>query len=128
MCRILVIDDQAHVRAAILVALRANGHEVVGADGAASGLQAFKSSHFDLALIDIYMPDVDGVKLIKALRERSPNFPIIAMSGVMLSETQRTALEFLPSLPGMSEIVCLKKPFRASELLQAVQTAVELAA
>jgi CheY-like chemotaxis protein len=126
--RILVIDDQAHVRATILIALRATGFEGIGAENAVSAIQAFESSHFDLAMVDLYMPDVDGVKLIKTLRQRSPNFPIIAMSGVLLGESHRTALDFLPNLPGLSGVVCLQKPFRSSALVKAIQMATNQAA
>lgn len=123
MPRILVIDDQNYMRATVVAVLRANGFEALGVEDANSGLREFAASHFDLAIVDIYMPNVDGVKLIKALRERSPNLPIIAMSGVQLSESHCTALEFLPKLPGLSEIVCLQKPFRPPELLKAIRGA-----
>jgi DNA-binding response OmpR family regulator len=126
--RILVIDDQAHVRAALAVALRANGFDVLVVEDANSGLREFEAAHFDLAIVDVYMPDVDGVKLIKLLRDRSPGLPIIAMSGVVLNESQRTALEFLPRLPGLSDIVCLQKPFRPPELLKAIGAALAVAA
>jgi DNA-binding response OmpR family regulator len=121
--RVLVIDDQPHVRAGILLALEANGFEAVGAGDANSGLREFQSSQFDLAIVDLYMPGTDGVTLIKALRERAPAFPVIAMSGVLLNESHRTALDFLPNLPALSDVVCLQKPFRPPELLKAIQAA-----
>jgi CheY-like chemotaxis protein len=126
--RILIVDDQAHVRSALAIALRANGIDAVAADDAASGLREFATRQFDLAIVDVYMPNIDGVKLIKALRERAPDLPIIAISGVVLNESQRTVLEYLPKLPGMSEIVCLKKPFRPAALLQAVRAALTIEA
>jgi DNA-binding response OmpR family regulator len=121
--RILIVDDEPHVRASLVVGLRAYGFEVVGADGAASGLRQFEASHFDVVVIDIYMPDVDGVKFIKTLRERTPNLPTVAISGVGLGKSERTALEYLPKLPGLSEIVCLQKPFRPPELVAAILAA-----
>jgi DNA-binding response OmpR family regulator len=126
--RILVVDDQAHVRAAIVVALRANAFDAVGAEDAVAALHAFETDHFDLAVVDIYMPSTDGVRLIKALRERSPRLPIIAISGVRLNATHTTALAFLPKLPGMAEIVCLQKPFRTGELARAIRAALAVAA
>lgn len=128
MPRILVVDDQQHVRAGLILALRANGFEAVGAEDANSGLRAFQESQFDLALVDVYMPGVDGVSLMKTLREQSPGLPIIAMSGVLLNESQRTALEFLPKVPGLSDIVCLRKPFRPPELVKAIEVAFALTA
>jgi DNA-binding response OmpR family regulator len=123
MTRILIVDDQNYMRATLVAVLRANGFEALGVEDANTGLREFTASHFDLAIVDIYMPNVDGVKLIKALRERSPSLPIIAMSGVQLSESQRTALDFLPKLPGLSEIICLQKPFRLPELLKKIRAA-----
>ncbi len=86
MIRILVIDDQAHVRAAILSILRAKDFDVVGVNDGAAGLQEFDNGHFDMAIVDVYLPGMDGVKVIRELRERAPKLPIIAVSGVMLGE------------------------------------------
>jgi CheY-like chemotaxis protein len=123
MPRVLVVDDQAHVRAAVGIALRAIGFQVVGVADGAAALNEFHESGFDLAVIDIYMPGFDGVKLIKAMRQRVPDFPVIAMSGVFLAKSQRTTLDYLPDLPGLTMITCLKKPFRPHDLLSAVQIA-----
>ena len=123
MARILIVDDQEFVRSALAVVLRAKGYDVVEASGASSALTAFEDHQFELAIIDIYMPNVDGVNLIKALRKASPDLPIIAMSGVLLNNSERTALEFLPNLPNFPKVLYLKKPFRHAELLTVVQTA-----
>jgi CheY-like chemotaxis protein len=120
MVRILVIDDQNHVRAAIAAALQAKGFDVVAAENGAAGLKAFDKSAFDLAIVDVFMPGMDGVQLIKAMRERNPSLPVIAISGVHLSVSGRTALDFLPMAPDLSAVVCLQKPFRPAELMQAI--------
>lgn len=128
MTRVLVIDDQAHVRAAILFALQAKGFDVVGVEDGALGLREFESSHFDLVIVDIFMPGTDGMKIIRALRERAPNLPIIAISGVLLKASGRTALDFLLMAPDLSNVICLQKPFRPNELLQAIQKGIGVAA
>jgi CheY-like chemotaxis protein len=128
MARVLVIDDQPHVRMALAIALRARGFEVVVAEDGASSLRQFKSSHFDLAIVDIYMPGLDGIKLIKILREHSPNLPVVAMSGVMLNASGTMALDYLPELPSLSKVACLKKPFSSADLATAVQAAMAAAA
>jgi DNA-binding response OmpR family regulator len=122
MPRVLVIDDQPHVRATISVALQANGFDVVSVESGRLGLMELKKSSFDLAIVDIYMPEMDGVKFIKALRAGAPTLPVIAMSGVFLGASERTVLDLLPMAPDLSGVTCLKKPFRARELLQAVQS------
>jgi CheY-like chemotaxis protein len=123
--RILVIDDQTQVRAAVSLALRAKGFDVVTAENGHAGLRTFKASRFDLVIADIFMPEMDGVKLIKALRERNPDLPVIAVSGVHLHGSERTALDLFPLSPNLSGIVCLQKPFGAVELLQAIVHATE---
>jgi DNA-binding NtrC family response regulator len=121
--RILVIEDQKHVRTAIVLALRAKGFDVVGAESAQSGLMKFERSEFDLAIADIFMPGIDGVTLIKALRKRNPGFPVIAMSGALLGATGPTALDHLRNISELADVIGLQKPFRPNDLLQAVAAA-----
>jgi CheY-like chemotaxis protein len=120
---ILVIDDQKHVRTAIVLALQAKGFDVVGAESGQSGLTKFEQSEFDVVIADIFMPGVDGVTLIKALRKRHPGLPVIAMSGVLLDGSGRTALDHLTNISELADVICLQKPFRPNDLLQAVAAA-----
>jgi DNA-binding NtrC family response regulator len=124
MSRVLVIDDQSHVRAAISVALKAKGFDVVAVESGRLGLSELNESFFDVAIVDICMPEMDGVTLIKTMRERIPNLPIIVISGVLLCVPGQTALEILPKAPNLSEILYLQKPFRPSELLWTIQKAI----
>jgi CheY-like chemotaxis protein len=128
MMRILVIDDQAHVRTAIALALSAKGFDVIALGSGAEGLKEFEASSFDLAVVDVFMPGMDGVQLIKALRARKANLPVIAMSGVQLGTSHRTALDYLPKAPGLPYIVCLPKPFRPKQLVEAIESAIAVAA
>ena len=127
MLRVLVIDDQPHVRAAISVALAPNGFTVTAVESGRLGLKEIAKAPFDLAIVDIYMPEMDGVTLIKLLRERRPNLPIIAVSGVFLA-SGRTALDVFPMAPDLAGVICLKKPFRSQELVQAIGKAIGVAA
>ena len=133
MPRLLVVDDQVHVRAAITVALRANGFDVVAVESGRLGLvelnkMPFDSPPFDLVIVDIYMPEMDGVTLIKAIRERTPNLPIIAISGMLYPVSGRSVLDHLSMAPHLSGITYLQKPFRPKDLLQATQKAIGVAA
>jgi CheY-like chemotaxis protein len=121
--RVLVIDDQAHVRATISLALQAKGFQVTGAENGADGLQLFDKSPFDLAIVDIFMPGMDGAKIIKMLRDRNPGLPIVAISGVPLKASGRSALDFIAMSPQLSDVVCLQKPFRPAQLLESIQQA-----
>jgi DNA-binding response OmpR family regulator len=120
------MDDQPHVRATIKATLQLNGFDVTEAGDGKAGLAAFDTTKFDLAIIDIYMPKLDGVKVIKQLRARNPALPIIAISGVALGKSARTTLDFLPDA-GLNDVFCLKKPFRSAELLSVVENVLQFA-
>lgn len=91
---------------------------MVGFANAAAGLAAFDESPFDLAIVDIFLGGTNGADVIRTLRERAPNLPIVAISGV-------TALDFLSASPELANVVCLQKPFRPTELLRAIQVATD---
>jgi len=120
MPRILVVDDETLARTAITIALEANGFDVVAVESGKSGLSAYDESQFDLAIVDFFMWDMDGLEVIKALRKRNPKLPIIAMSG---GTDGLAVLDILPTAAEMSGIICLHKPFRPNELIQAIQEA-----
>jgi DNA-binding response OmpR family regulator len=113
MARILIIDDQADVRKTITLGLRPKGFEVVEAESPAAGLKAIAESEFDLAIVDIFLRDSNGADVIRMLRERVPNLPVIAISGAI-------ACDFLFDYPDLANVACLQKPFRPSELIKAI--------
>jgi len=121
MSRILVIDDQADVRAMICIVLRVNHFEVVEAASAAAGLKEFEASEFDLAIVDIFLEEANGFDVIRMMRDRLPNLPVIAISGM-------TALEFVDASSDAGNVVCLQKPFRPAELLRAIAAARKIVA
>jgi DNA-binding response OmpR family regulator len=119
MPRVLIVDDQKEVRAMVAIVLRVNQYDVVEAESGAAGLKAFGESTFDAAIVDIFLADTNGVEVMVAIRERFPSFPIVAVSGM-------TALDFIGEAPGLANVVCLQKPFRPNDLLQALKAAQSL--
>jgi DNA-binding response OmpR family regulator len=119
MSRILVVDDQSDVRAMIAIVLRVHHFEIVEAASGAAALKAFDDSRFDLAIVDIFLQGTNGFDVISMMRERVPDLPIVAISGM-------TTLDFLAVSPELSNVVCLQKPFRPNELVRAVEAAREL--
>src|SRR5215212_2853548 len=103
MPRVLVVDDQADVRAMISIVLRIHHFEIIEAESAESALMLFETASFDLVIVDIFLQDTNGSDLITALRTCVPGLPVIAISGM-------TALDFLSETPGLSDVVCLQKP------------------
>jgi DNA-binding response OmpR family regulator len=116
MPRILVIDDQSDVRRMISIVLRVHRFEIVEAASGEAGLQEFENFKFDLAIVDIFLQGTNGLDVIRMMRERVANLPIIAMSGM-------TALDFVSATPELSNVVCLQKPFRPNELIRAIDAA-----
>ena len=118
MPRVLVIDDQAEVRAIIGIVLRVQHFEIVEAASASEGMKAFEDSRFDIAIVDIFLQGKSGVDVIMAMRERRPDLPVVAISGM-------TTLDFVSDSPELSNVICLRKPFRPNELLRALEEARE---
>jgi DNA-binding response OmpR family regulator len=116
MPRALVVDDQSDVRAMISIVLRVNRFEIFEAASAEAALKAFEDQSFDLAIVDIFLQDTNGSDLIRTMRERAPDLPVIAISGV-------TALDFLSVSPELSNVVSLQKPFRPADLMRAIEAA-----
>src|SRR6476646_4466246 len=102
----------------ISIILRVNQFEIVEAATAAAALKAFENSSFDLAIVDIFLQGSNGSDLIATMRERVPDLPVVAISGI-------TALDFLAKSPGLSDVVCLQKPFRPNDLIRAIEAARE---
>jgi DNA-binding response OmpR family regulator len=119
MSRILVVDDQSDVRAMIAIVLRVHQFEIVEAASGAAALKAFDDSQFDLAIVDIFLQGTNGFDVIGMMRERVPDLPIVAISGM-------TKLDVFDVSPELSNVVCLQKPFRPNELVRAIEAAREL--
>jgi CheY-like chemotaxis protein len=119
--RVLVVDDDPMVCAAIEVCLQRQGFEVTVADGGAAGLGALETSTFDVMLIDIFMPHMRGSESIRAFHERAPTTPLIAMSGYAFASFDTPSPDFLKMTLELGATVCLRKPFTPNALLAAVR-------
>src|SRR6266545_6608532 len=84
MARVLAIDDDGAVCATVSVILERAGHQVLTAQDGRGGLKLLEADQFDLLLIDIFMPEMDGLETIRVLRRSKPALPIIVMSGAMV--------------------------------------------
>ena len=112
MATILVIDDQQSMRLFLQVALERAGYRVLTAEHGTHGLRVLAQEEADLVLVDLFMPEMDGLDLIPRLRKTRPGIKIIAISG---GEPY-----YLDAAEHLGAIGTLKKPFTAQELLEAV--------
>lgn len=81
MARILIIDDNELVRAALVLLLEREGHEVLEACDGSHALRALDACIPDLVITDINMPEMEGFQVIRDLRKIVPGLKIIAISG-----------------------------------------------
>jgi DNA-binding response OmpR family regulator len=100
----------------VSIVLRVNHFDVVEAANAAAALKEFDAAKFDLAIVDIFRQGTNGFEVIMKMRERIPNFPVVAISAM-------TMLDFVNDTPELSNVVCLQKPFRPADLVLAVEVA-----
>lgn len=126
MARILVIDDDEAVLAATTIMLEARGFEVVAVGSGKAGLAAAANGAFDAAIVDLFMPDMDGLETTRALHELNPAFPIIAVSGFMFGGRNRVPAmpNFHPMAIEAGAVAAVYKPFQANELHQIINDAI----
>lgn len=113
MNRILVVDDEPQILRALRINLRARGYHVDVAATGAAALKAAASHPPDLVVLDLGLPDLDGVDVIRGLRGWT-TVPIIVLSGRAGSDDKVTALD-----AGADDYVT--KPFGVDELLARIR-------
>lgn len=115
MAKILVVDDEHGIRELLLEILNDEGHTVDLAENAAQARQARASHTYDLVLLDIWMPDTDGVTLLKEWAGNDQlTMPVIMMSGHATIETAVEATR-------VGALSFLEKPIAMHKLLKAVE-------
>jgi len=116
VARILVIDDDALLRRVIRVALEAAGYEVIEAGDGDAALHVYREQGADLLLVDLFIPEPDGLEVIRTVRAEVPDAKIIAMSG-----GGSLKLDLLAAGEAFGASRTLWKPFVPDVLLSAVR-------
>ena len=124
--RILVIDDDACVGTAIQSILSRHQCETVLASRAHAGIYTFHASEFDVAMVDLFMPGMDGLDTISRIRSVSA-VPIIAMSGFRLRNSLDPDQDFLGMALLRGASISLRKPFSPPQLVAAIDRSLGLA-
>jgi len=115
---VLVVDDRPDVRLSLLYMLEASGFEVAEAADGRGALSMLAKHHIDVILTDLYMPGMDGVGLISAVRDRLSRAPrIIAMTGSTHMGREAT----IAAATAMGAEAVLIKPFTREQLIRAIQ-------
>ncbi|MBI5281059.1 MAG: sigma-54-dependent Fis family transcriptional regulator [Candidatus Solibacter usitatus] len=115
--KLLIVDDDIVVRDSLGKWFESEGFDVIIASGAAVALELLSRERFDLALVDIKMPGVDGIELQVRLHEIDPGMPVIIMTGYASVETAVRALK-----NGAYDYIT--KPFDPDELVHLISNAI----
>ncbi len=111
---ILVIDNEEVICEACRMVLTEKGHRVESCKTGKSGLQAAWQRDYDLLLLDMKLPDMDGMDILKMLRDRVPSLAVIVMTGYSTISNAVQAMK-------LGAVDYLAKPFTDDELLRAVE-------
>jgi len=113
MTRLLVVDDEPQILRALRINLHARQYDVVTAGTGRGALDAATEAHPDLVILDLGLPDMDGVEVIRSLRKWT-QVPIVILSGRLNSAAKVDALD-----AGADDYVT--KPFSVEELLARIR-------
>ncbi len=116
MAKILIIEDDAEVRALIQRLLEKAGYDVQVAENGVDGIEAFRAGSPDVVITDLLMPHQDGIETIKEIRDINAKTKILAISG----GGPYSPKTHLKRARGVGAQETLAKPFAPSDLLNAV--------
>ena len=116
--RVLVVDDERSVRELLAIMLRQAGHDVTVADGGEAAIKALKSDTFDLVITDLRMREVDGLAVLRAAKEQSPQTVVLVITAFASTETAVEAMK-------LGAYDYLTKPFKVDEIKLTIANALE---
>ena len=111
---ILVIDDEDVICEACELVLSENGHAVTARNDGKAGLNAIRQGTYDILLLDMKLPDIDGMEILKIVQKEKPGLCIIVMTGYSSISNAVQAIK-----QGADDY--LAKPFTEDELVQAIE-------
>lgn len=120
MTRVLIIDDDKDVRQTIAKMLAESGCEISHAGNGSEGMARIREKPTtSVVIVDLIMPDMEGIETIREIRRIDPNIPIIAMSG-------GSAVDYLAAALKLGADCALRKPFRKAALLDLLKNLPDL--
>ncbi|HEY3445290.1 MAG TPA: sigma-54 dependent transcriptional regulator [Myxococcales bacterium] len=118
MANVLVIDDNETMREGMAIAIKTMGHEVAICSGGAEGIAAFQKKRFDFVITDLKMAPVDGMEVIKRVRETDPEAVIMVVTAFGTIETAVDAMR-------AGAFNFIQKPFAPNVLRAQVEKGLE---
>ncbi len=93
MANILTVDDDEKIRELLSTILRRKGHRVFTADHGQNGIDVFRRERPHVTILDFEMPDMDGLAVLKQIREIDPRAPVIMLTGAGTEAREKQARE-----------------------------------
>ena len=118
MNKILVIDDEQSMRDFLSIMLKKEGYDVVAAEAGADALKAVQTEIFDLVISDVKMPGLDGIDVLRTVKELSPETVVIMITAYASAETAVEAMK-------LGAYDYITKPFKVDEIKLIIQKALE---
>lgn len=115
---ILVVDDELLIRDLLYEFFTQEGYQVILAEDGERALELIEKQGFDVSLVDLKMPGVDGMEVVRAVHRLDPDLPVIIMTGY---PSFNSAVEALRQ--GVYDYVV--KPFKVLELMHMVERAIK---
>ncbi|MFK7934212.1 MAG: response regulator transcription factor, partial [Saprospiraceae bacterium] len=118
MMRILLVEDEENIRDVVKLNLEMEDYEVVTAADGRTALKHFKEQHFDLLILDVMLPEVDGFQIVEQVRLTNMDVPVIFLTAKDSAGDRITGLK-----KGADDY--LTKPFNLEELLLRVNNLIK---
>jgi two-component system response regulator PilR (NtrC family) len=118
MNRILVVDDEKSMRDFLTIMLKKEGYGIVAAESGRDALTAVQGEIFDLVITDVKMPELDGIEVLRAVKEISPETVVLMITAFATTETAVEAMKL-----GAYDYII--KPFKVDEIKLIIQKALE---
>jgi two-component system alkaline phosphatase synthesis response regulator PhoP len=115
---ILLVEDEVNLHEALKLNLELEGYQVTSAFDGAAGMKATKNEYFDLIILDVMLPEIDGFSVTQDIRLTNSEVPILILSAKNTSEDRVLGLK-----KGADDY--LTKPFNLQELLLRIQKLIE---
>ena len=119
MAKVLVVDDAEFLRMRISKMLTSQGHTIIEADNGQNAVSVYKSAHPDVVLMDITMPEMDGLSALKEIKALDPTAKVVMLTALGQDTVVLEAIR-----TGASDFVV--KPFDPNRVLAAVNKALGL--
>ncbi len=116
MARVMVVDDEASVRTALRRILERMGHEASEAENGRVALELYREDPCDAILMDLYMPELDGVEMMIRLKSDYPDVKVVAVSGGGWKSKDSA----LGEMTDLGAVETIAKPFTVEEVVEVV--------